>query len=101
MVMWSKRNLSINVPVICLIRMNVLSAKMENGGVLINTGQLNLGDSRPSVLGLRYRKGRDKMFELVVFAVTYMVIFSCLALFHIVTRLDELIDLLSESENKE
>lgn len=41
------------------------------------------------------------MFELVVFAVTYMVIFSCLALFHITTRLDELINLLSESENKE
>ena len=38
------------------------------------------------------------MFEVVVFAVTYMVIFSSIALAHIIIRLDRLIDLLSESD---
>ena len=38
------------------------------------------------------------MIEVIAFAVSYMVIFSSIALFHIITRLDRLIDLLSESE---
>ena len=38
------------------------------------------------------------MIEVIAFAVIYIAIFSGIALYHITTRLDRLIDLLSESE---
>lgn len=38
------------------------------------------------------------MIEVITFAVIHIAIFSCMALYHITTRLDKLIDLLSESE---
>ena len=38
------------------------------------------------------------MIEVIAFAVIYTAIFLGIALYHITTRLDKLIDLLSESE---
>lgn len=38
------------------------------------------------------------MIEVIAFAVIHIAIFSVIALYHITTRLDRLIDILSESE---
>lgn len=41
------------------------------------------------------------MIEVIAFAVIHIAIFSVMTLYHITTRLDRLIDLLSESEGSD
>jgi hypothetical protein len=41
------------------------------------------------------------MIEVILFIVIYIAVFLGIALYHITTRLDRLIDLLSEREDKE